>query len=114
MNTLIIPTLYYTYQHKLPIDLTHVVRLEGAGNYTTFILRDGTSYLSSKSLCIYESHLPIEFVRVHKCCIINRHFVSGFDKEQQSVLMNDGSRVKVSRRRKGIINRMLLTFSIKF
>jgi DNA-binding LytR/AlgR family response regulator len=98
MNTLIIPTLYYTYQHKLPIDLTHVVRLEGTGNYTTFILTDGSSYLTSKSLCIYES-LPANFMRVHKSCIVNRHFVVGFDKTQQFVLMTDGSKVKVARRR---------------
>jgi len=78
--------------------LTHVVRLEGTGNYTTFILTDGSSYLTSKSLCIYES-LPANFMRVHKSCIVNRHFVVGFDKTQQFVLMTDGSKVKVARRR---------------
>lgn len=98
MNTLIIPTLYYTYQHKLPIDLNHVVRLEGTGNYTTFIFIDGSSYLSSKSLCVYES-LPANFVRIHKRCIVNLHFMVSFDKATKSILLADGQEVKVARRR---------------
>jgi DNA-binding LytR/AlgR family response regulator len=99
MNTTTIPALYYSYQHKLPIDLSQVVRLEGTGNYTTFILSNGTSHLSSKSLCVYEQYLPADFVRVHKGCIINRRFVVRFDKGKRCVLMADRSEVKVARRR---------------
>ncbi|MFN8346015.1 MAG: LytTR family DNA-binding domain-containing protein [Spirosomataceae bacterium] len=100
MNSTTIPTLYYPYQHKLPIDLSQVVRLEGTGNYTGFILADGTSYLSSKSLCVYEKHLPACFLRVHKSCIVNRRFIGKFDKLQLHILMTDGSKIKVARRRK--------------
>lgn len=98
MNTFIIPALYYSYQHKLPIDLNQVVRLEGVGNYTTFIFIDGSSYLSSKSLCVYES-LPVNFLRVHKRCIVNSHFKICFDKATKSILLADGTKVKVARRR---------------
>lgn len=103
MNATMIPALYYSYQHKLPIDLSQVVRLEGTGNYTTFILADGTSHLFSKSLCVYAPNLPVDFVRVHKGCIINRRFVVRFDKAKRCVLMTDGSEVKVSRRKKKIL-----------
>jgi two-component system, LytTR family, response regulator len=99
MNTVSIPTLYYTYQHKLPIDLRQVLRLEGTGNYTTFILSNGTRHLSSKSLCVYDQHLPADFVRVHKSCIINRRFVVRFDKKRRCILMKDEQEVKVARRR---------------
>jgi DNA-binding LytR/AlgR family response regulator len=99
MNTISISTLYYSYQHKLPIDLSQVVRLEGTGNYTSFILSNGTTHLSSKSLCVYEQHLPADFVRVHKGCIINRRFVLRVDKAKRCVLMTDGSEVKIARRR---------------
>lgn len=99
MNTISIPALYYSYRHNLPIDLAQALRLEGTGNYTTFILTDGTSHLSSKSLCVYEQHLPEDFVRVHKGCIINRRFVARFDKKKRCILMTDGSKVRVARRR---------------
>lgn len=99
MNTISISTLYCSYQHKLPTDLNQVLRLEGTGNYTTFILRNGTKHLSSKSLCVYEQHLPADFVRVHKRCIINRRFVVGFDKVKKCVLMMDGTEVQIARRR---------------
>jgi hypothetical protein len=36
-----------------------------------------------------------------------------FNKGEQSVLMADGSKVKASRRKKGLVKKMLLTFSIK-
>ena len=100
MNTTTIPALYYSYQHKLPIDLSQVVRLEGTGNYTTFILSNGTSYLSSKSLCVYAPNLPSDFVRVHKGCIINRHFVTQLDKGKRCVLMTDNVEIQVARRRR--------------
>lgn len=108
MNTITIPTLYYSYQHKLPLDLSQVVRLEGTGNYTTFILSNGTSHLSSKSLCVYAPNLPAYFVRVHKGCIINRRFVLGFDKVKRCVLMTDGSTVKVARRRKYELEKLIV------
>jgi len=99
MNTISISTLYYSYQHKLPIDLSQVVRLEGTGNYTTFILSSGKSHLSSKSICVYEQYLPVSFVRVHKSCIVNLRFVLRVDKAKRCVLMTDGSEVKIARRR---------------
>ncbi|WP_409034067.1 LytR/AlgR family response regulator transcription factor [Runella sp.] len=99
MNATMIPALYYSYQHKLPIDLSQVVRLEGTGNYTTFILSNGTSHLSSKSLCVYAPNLPVSFVRVHKGCIINRRFVVRFDRKRRCVLMTDNVEIQVARRR---------------
>jgi len=103
MNATTIPALYYSYQHKLPIDLSQVVRLEGMGNYTTFILNNGTSHLSSKSLCVYAPNLPSYFVRVHKGCIINHRFVVRFDKTKKCVVMTDGCEVKVARRKKNLV-----------
>jgi len=77
--------------------------MEGEGNYTIFVLMDGTRQLSSKSLCVYEPHLPVDFVRVHKSCVINRCFVVRFDKAKRCVLMTDGGEVKVSRRRQEFV-----------
>ncbi len=111
MNTTTIPALYYSYQHKLPIDLSQVVRLEGTGNYTTFILTDGTSHLSSKSLCVYAPSLPSGFVRVHKSCIVNRHFVHGLDETTKSVVLSNKIKIKVARRRWGELKRVFLVSS---
>lgn len=103
MNTISISTLYYSYQHKLPLDLGQVVRLEGTGNYTSFILSNGTSHLSSKSLCVYEQHLPADFVLINKGFIINRRFMVKVDKTRLCILMMDGSVVRVARRRQELI-----------
>ena len=44
--------------------------MTGDGNYTLFILTDGTQHLSSKTLSLYEACLPPEFLRIHKRAIL--------------------------------------------
>lgn len=90
---------YYSNKYKLPFLWHEAVRLTGNRNYTVFHLANGSQYLSSLTLSVYESYLPPEFLRIHKSCIVNRNFVVEFNKENLCVLMTDGCKVKVARRR---------------
>lgn len=93
------PTTHYNHQHRLPFEWAAVVRMKGESNYTVFVLANGHSYLSSKSLCVYQPHLPAGFVRVHKGCVVNREFVVRINPYTKGLLMQDGSTVEVARRR---------------
>lgn len=42
------------------------MRLDGKGNYTVLALSDGTEFLSSRNLGLYETIFPETFFRVHK------------------------------------------------
>lgn len=75
------------------------MRLDGKRNYTVFFLTDGTQFLSSRSLGIYESIFPETFLRIHKSCIINRDFLQNLNDQNHKAILTDGSEVPVSRRR---------------
>jgi DNA-binding LytR/AlgR family response regulator len=87
------------YQYSVAFAWNDVVRLEGAGNYTIVIFKDGKRTCYSKSLCVYESRVPAGFLRVHKGCIVNLKYVNSYDRRQKLVQLSDGKQVKVSRRK---------------
>lgn len=89
------------YDRKRTVCLEEIIRLEGAGNYTNFFLKDGTRMLVSRTLKEYEELLDgQEFVRVHKSCIVNLCYVRRFYVKKEGELeLNDGQQVKISRRR---------------
>ena len=99
MNTIQIPSSYYSYNHNLPFAWQDVVRLEGSRNYTVFVLQNGQSYVSTKTISNYNPFLPSYFVRIHKRCIVNRQFITGFCTRQKMVFLSDGTVAQVARRR---------------
>ncbi|MFN4147479.1 MAG: LytR/AlgR family response regulator transcription factor [Runella sp.] len=84
--------------HHFPFQINDIVRIEGYGNYSRVINTARQIFTSSWSLCRFE-HLPPEFVRVHKRCIVNRRFVVGIVSAARGLLMTDGKVVVVSRRK---------------
>lgn len=102
-----IPALYYPYSHSFPFAWEDILRLEGQGNYTVVVLVNGKQYLTSKSLCIYEPHVPEWFMRVHKHCFINACFVRHYDTRTNSVVLQNGTAVSVSRRRSNWVKQQL-------
>lgn len=84
-----------------------IIRLEAMGAYTQLHLKGSRPMLVSKSLGEYEELLSDQgFVRTHKSHIVNRLFVSFFDHDGHVVLQDD-TRVEVSRRRKEEVLRYL-------
>ena len=73
--------------------------LDGKGNYTVLALSDGTEFLSSRNLGLYETIFPETFFRVHKGCIINLDFLHTLHDETHSAILTDGTQITVSRRR---------------
>ncbi len=79
---------------------SEIIRLEAMGAYTKIFLEGKKTFLASRSLGEYEDLLAnYGFVRSHKSHIVNRLFVSFLDHEG-FVVLRDGERVEVSRRRK--------------
>ena len=84
------------------IRIMEISRMEADGNYTTIVLTNGKSLVSSKQIGDYEKQLAKnKFFRVHDKHLINLRFVKSFMKgESSSVEMEGGFQVPVSRRRK--------------
>ncbi len=95
-RTLVIPMR--DGDRHLPV--ADIIRCEAEGNYTLFHLRKGERVMSSRTLNSYEEFLSEhDFLRVHRSHIVNKAHVRTVGA-MDVLVMDDGSRVEVSRRRK--------------
>lgn len=80
-----------------------IIRCEADRNYTVFQLKRGERVMSSRTLSSYEEFLAEnDFLRVHRSHIVNRAHVKGVGALDE-LLMSDGSKVEMSRRRRAEI-----------
>ena len=84
------------------VELTEIVRLEAEDNYTHIFLKNGSKITASKTIKAYEGRLKeLNFYRVHKRHVINMNFMQKFVKGDGGYLvMDDGMKIEVSRRRR--------------
>ena len=79
-----------------------IIRLEGDGNYTNFIITQGRKVVTSRTLGEYEELLfDLGFYRIHQSTIVNlRHVTKYLKGTGGKVEMSDGKLFNVSRYRK--------------
>jgi two-component system LytT family response regulator len=84
------------------VNLDEIIRCQADANYTGIFLTSGKKILVARTLKDYEELLSEDnFCRVHHAHLINLKHVREYIKgEGGVVLMSDGSRVEVSRRKK--------------
>ncbi|MEO8149740.1 MAG: LytTR family DNA-binding domain-containing protein [Bacteroidia bacterium] len=84
------------------VSVSDIVRLQSDNNYTNFHFADKRKILVSKTLKDFDDMLSgHSFFRVHQSHIINLHYVKNYLKgEGGVVMMQEGTEIDVSRRRK--------------
>lgn len=84
------------------VPVATIVRCESDNNYTNFFLISGEEIVVSKPIYEYEELLtPYGFLRCHQSHLVNKSHVVSFIKEDEGYLMLvNGHRVPISRRRK--------------
>lgn len=94
-------SLSVNYKKHLQIFTKDIIQLEAYKNYTLFHFNNGNTHLASKTMKEYLTFLDGNFVRIHKKFVINLRFLVQFDlKEEMCVVLKDGKKRSVSRRRK--------------
>lgn len=80
---------------------TDVVYLEADGNCTQLFFVDGSKYLDTRTLAVYEQLLnPQHFFRIHKSHIINLDFLTEYVHDDGNhVLLKNGTKLAVARNR---------------
>lgn len=93
--------------------LENIIRLESDNYYTTVIRKHSPKILLAKTLKEFEAVLDRElFVRVHNSHIINMEYLEKFDRRDGGyVIMGDGSRIPVSRRRQSLLLEKLKAYN---
>ena len=84
------------------IKIGQIIRCEAEDNYTHIYMVDGQRITASKTIKMYEDMLAtFHFYRVHKRHVINMNYMKKFVKgEGGYLIMDDGMRIEVSRRRR--------------
>jgi two-component system, LytTR family, response regulator len=84
------------------VSIEDIVRCESDDCYTRFILSDGKVLLICKTLKEYDTLLEEQnFLRPHKSHLININHISGYIKNEGGcILMSDGTKIPVSRRKR--------------
>ena len=81
--------------------LDEILRLEADRNYTLIHLVGKRPFLASKTLKHFEEMLgEFNFIRTHKSHLVNRHHITRLTHNNEFVLLSDGSKVEISRRKK--------------
>lgn len=75
-----------------------IIRLESRSNYTILQFLDGSEFLDTRTLKIYQDMLPVEFLRVHNSHMVNSHYITDYIKEDgHIIILSNGDQVPVSR-----------------
>jgi len=82
--------------------LNNIIRCESDHNYTKFFLKDNTKLFVSKTIKEYVILLEsYNFIRPHQRHLVNTKYIKSFLKEYGGeLLLHDGTRIPVSRRKK--------------
>lgn len=84
------------------LNIAEIIRCESNVNYTTLFLKDKRKLVVAKSLKEFEVLLgDFHFFRVHNSHLINLEYIQKYQKGNGgTVILNDGSEIAVSTRRK--------------
>jgi len=91
------------------IDLSDVLYMVGAGNYTKFTMANGDVHTSSKNLKVYDDaiiHHP-DFIRIHRSYLVNKKYIKQILKSNKQlwfVEMQKNEKLELS---KGMIDEIL-------
>jgi two-component system, LytTR family, response regulator len=93
------------------VEIAQIIRCEASNNYTRFFLMSGEELVVSKPIYEYEELLGgYGFVRCHQRHLVNKNFVKSIIKEAGgSIILHDNTSVPISRQKKELIKKMLLS-----
>lgn len=96
-NKLTLPT----QDGYLFIEIQEIIWCRAESNYTKFFLQNGSWVMVSKTLKYYEELLSdCDFYRVHNSNLVNLRHCKEYRNSEDTIIMNDNSKVRVAPRRK--------------
>jgi two-component system, LytTR family, response regulator len=85
-----------------------ILRLEADRSYTHIHLINKKPFIASKTLKHFEEMLEeFKFIRTHKSHLVNPRHITRISNDNEFVLLTDGSKVEVSRRKKEEVQQQL-------
>lgn len=95
------------------LPLSEIIRLESVSGYTFFFTADGSRELVAKNIGAFSRRLPEEiFLQPHQSHIVNLGYVVKFLNKSCKLLLRNGDKVPVARRRREEVLKILKRGSI--
>ena len=83
------------------VPIKDIMYCQADGAYTTFNLIENETIIISKTLKEYDDLLFIHgFIRTHQSFTVNKAFVKKFEKQTDSLVLQNGKEIPVSQRKK--------------
>ena len=96
--------LIINHKTSAKVFVNNIVLIKGEANYSIIYMDGGRERLVSHTIKFYEEHLEnYGFLRVHRGYMINPNFLKEYDTKEESVVMTNGVRVEVARRKKFLL-----------
>ena len=93
--------LILNHRTSKKILVSSVILLEGNVNYTLFHLENGNVKVVAHSIKFFEPYLQTHgFLRVHHAYMVNPVHVKKYEREDDHLMMTNGLKANISRRRK--------------
>jgi two-component system LytT family response regulator len=89
------------------LEANEIVYLKAESNYTIFIFKNGKKAISGFTLKHHQNKVELNgFLRVNRAYLLNPIYIETLKKEGETTMicMSDGTKTRVSRRRKPLIN----------
>ena len=91
----------FTSNGIIRITVKNIIRVESDRNYSWFFLENGEPILSSRNLGHFENTLgQYGFVRIHQSHLVPESRIELFNRSENYVLLNDGTRLPISREKR--------------
>ena len=85
-----------------------ILRMEADRSYTHIHLANRKPFIASKTLKHFEEMLEeFQFIRTHKSHLVNPRHITRISNDNEFVLLTDGTKVEVSRRKKDEVQQQL-------
>lgn len=92
--------------HALKID--EIVHCSSQVNYTQFHLKNGQKIMVAKTLKEFDNMLTeADFIRTHQSHLINKKYVQTFNKSKSTIVLENGTEIPVSSRKKSFVLKSL-------
>ena len=93
--------------------VNNIVLIKGDANYSTIYMDGGRVKVVSHTIKFYENHLEnYGFLRIHRGYIINPNYVKEYSSDEESILMANGIKAVVSRRKKYLLRNFKINNNI--
>lgn len=83
------------------LEISDIVYLEADSNYTTIFMKNGQSYLTSKTVKHFQEKLiNHNFFRPHQSYLINTNYIEEYDKGDSLIILSSKKNIPVSKNKK--------------